>query len=60
MYEFLEGKSLEAQSCQGFSLSEVEGIAVVGGGPHIEPIPLYVAAAFLRYWDKRGNAKPAP
>ena len=57
LYEFLEGKSPQAQSCQGFSLSEIEDIAVDGGGSHIKPIPLYVAAAFLRYWDKRGNAQ---
>ena len=55
--EFLEGKSPQAQSCQGFSLGEIQSIAVVGGGSHIKPIPLYVAAAFLRYWGKRGNAQ---
>jgi hypothetical protein len=57
LLDFLKGKSTEAQSCQGFSLLEIEDIAVVGGGSHIKPIPLHVAAAFLRYWDKRGNAQ---
>ena len=55
--QFLEGKSPQAQSCQRFSFRQIESIAVVGGNPHIKPIPLYVAAAFLRYWDKRGNAQ---
>lgn len=57
LWQFLEGKSTQAQSCQGFSWWQIEDIAVVGGNPHIKPIPLYVAAAFLRYWDKRGNAQ---
>ncbi len=55
--EFLGGKSPQAQSCQGFSLGEIESIAVIGENHRIKPIPLYVAAAFLRYWDKRGNAQ---
>ncbi len=48
LYEFLEGKSPQAQSCQGFSLYEIEDIAVIGVNHRIKPIPLYVAAAFLR------------
>ncbi len=34
LYEFLGSKSPLAQSCQGFSLDEIESIAVDGGGPH--------------------------
>jgi hypothetical protein len=45
LYEFLEGKSPIAQSGQGFSLCEIEDIAVVGGNPHIKPIPLYTLNA---------------
>jgi hypothetical protein len=57
LYEFLGGKSTQNQPCQGFSLYEIEDIAVVGVNHRIKPIPLYVAAAFLRYWDKRANRK---
>ncbi len=39
--QFLEGKSPIAQSCLGFSFQQIESIAVVGGNPHIKPIPLY-------------------
>lgn len=55
LLEFLKGKSPQAQSCQGFSLLEIEEIGFVENNARIKPIPLYVAAAFLRYWDKRGN-----
>jgi hypothetical protein len=41
LWEFLEGKSTQAQSCQGFSLLQIEDIAVIGENPHIKPIPLY-------------------
>jgi hypothetical protein len=57
LLEFLGGKSPQAQACKGFEMLEIERIAVEGRGNRIKPIPLYVAAAFLRYWDKRGNAQ---
>jgi hypothetical protein len=57
LLQFLGGKSPQAQSCQGFSLLQIEEVAIVENNARIKPIPLYVAAAFLRYWDKRGNAQ---
>ncbi len=43
LLDFLKGKSTEAQSCQGFSLLEIEEISVEGRGNRIKPIPLKVA-----------------
>jgi len=51
LLEVLRGKSPEAQACKGFEMLEIEGVSVEGGGNRIKPIPLYMAAAFLRYWD---------
>jgi hypothetical protein len=51
LLEFLRGKSPQAQACKGFEMLEIEGVSVEGRGNQIKPIPLYVAAAFLRYWD---------
>jgi hypothetical protein len=57
LLQFLGSKSPEAQACKGFEMLQIEEIPVEGRGNHIKPIPLYVAAAFLQYWDKRGNAR---
>jgi hypothetical protein len=39
LWEFLEGKSPQTQSCQGFSLWEIEAIPVEGGAVVSNPFP---------------------
>lgn len=51
--EFLGGKSQEALPYKGFELSE--SLAVEGANKPITPIPISIATAYWRYWDKKGN-----
>ena len=51
--EFLGGKSPEALPHKSFELSE--SLAVEGANKPITPIPISVATAYWRYWDKKGN-----
>lgn len=53
--EFLDGKSLEALPYKGSELSE--SLAVEGANKPITPIPIPIATAYWRYWDKKGNAQ---
>lgn len=51
--EFLGGKSLEALPYKGFELSE--SLPVEESNKPITPIPISLATAYWRYWDKRLN-----
>ncbi len=44
LWEFLGGKSPQAQACKDFEMLEIEGVSVEGRGNRIKPIPLYVAS----------------
>ena len=45
LLHFLGGKSTQAQSCQGFSLLQIEEIGFIESNARIEPIPLYTLSA---------------
>lgn len=53
--EFLNGKSVEALSHRSFELSE--SLSVDSFNKPIKPIPIRIATAYWRYWDKKGNAQ---
>lgn len=45
LLHFFGGKSTQAQSCQGFSLLQIEEIGFIESNARIEPIPLYTLSA---------------
>lgn len=53
--EFLAGKSSEALPHKASELSE--SLPVEGANKPITPIPISLATAYWRYWDKKGNAQ---
>ena len=55
--QFLDGKSPEALPHKGLNLSQISDVLVEGQGNSIKPIPVEVAIAYWRYWDKKGNQK---
>lgn len=57
LYEFLNGKSPEALPYKDLNLCGISDVLVEGKGNSIKPIPVEVAIAYWRYWDKKGNQK---
>jgi hypothetical protein len=53
--QFLDGKSPEALHYKEFELSN--SLAVEGSNKPITPIPIQIATAYWRYWDKKGNSQ---
>lgn len=53
--QFLGGKSLEALPYKGFELSK--SLEVEGSNRPISPIPISIATAYWRYWDKQQNSQ---